>query len=423
MAAFALPPAITPRRLHVALAALLLALAGAALWAQVSGDRGIAPVASSTDIEVRGIQVNVTADTPEAAREKGWKEAQVLAWKKIGGPPLPENQIYGLVSAVVIEREQLGPRRYMATLGVVFDRKRAGALIGGEGEKTRSSPMLTLPVLITGGAATMFEYRNPWQRAWAEFQAGASAIDYVRPNGGGADSLLLTYGQTGRRSRIWWNDILDQFGAADVIIPIARLRWSWPGGPVDGEFTARYGPDNRYLGSFRLHANSSDGLQNMLDIAVRRFDALFTQALAEGKLRPDPTLAMDAVQLSPQVLALIEASRRAEAERAAAIAGEAPPAAAPAPSLAPSTAPLTPDQPIANYTVQVGTPDAAAVDSALAALRSVPNVYGVGTSSVAVGGTSVMRVCFAGSLGDLAAALRARGWNVVQGANALAITR
>jgi hypothetical protein len=224
---------------------------------------------------------------------------------------------------------------------------------------------------------------------------------------------------------VWWNDILGAFGAADVIVPIARLRWSYPGGPVEGQFTARYGPDNRYLGGFSLRANSSEGLQAMLEQAVRRFDALFTQALAAGTLRPDPTLGMESIQLSPEVLALIEASRRAEAEEAAARAGEAPPApaATPTPSLEPSESPVTAEQPIVNYTVQVATPDAAAIDTALASLRSVPNTYGVGTTSIAVGGTSVMQVSFAGEIGTLAAALRARGWQVAQGSDTLAISR
>ena len=425
MAALALPPAITTRRLPLAAAAaLFLALAGAAIWAQVSGDRGIAPVASSTDIEVHGIQVNETADTPEAAREKGWKDAEVQAWKKIGGPALPEQQVYGLVKAVIIEHEQLGPRRYMASLGVVFDRTRAGPLIGGEGEKMRSAPLLTLPVLITGGSATMFEYRNMWQRAWAEFQAGASSIDYVRPNGGGTDSIYLTYGQTGRRSRWWWAGILDQFGASDVIIPIARLHYSWPGGPVDGEFTARYGPDNRVLGGFTLHANNSDQVPAMLDQAVHRFDALFTRALNDGRLQPDPTLHMQNVQLSPQVQALIEAGRRADAEQAAGNEAEGAVATSPtAPGATPSAAPTQEAAALANFTVQVATPDAAAVDSALASLRGTSGVRSVATSSIAIGGTSVMRVTFGGTLGELGAALRSQGWRVTQGSNALAITR
>ena len=412
------------RRTPLAIAGAAALAAGAvALWAQVSGDRGIAPVASSTDIEVHGIEVNVTGDSPEDARAKGWKEAEKLAWAKTGGPALSEDQIGNLVSAVIIEREQLGPKRYMATLGVVFDRSRAGPLIGGEGEKMRSAPLLTLPVLLTGGTATMFEYRNPWQRAWAEFQAGASAIDYVRPNGGGSDSLLLTYGQTGRRSRLWWNTVLGQFGAADVIVPIAKLTYSYPGGPVTGEFTARYGPDNRYLGAFTLSARSADQVQPMLEQAVRRFDAMFTDALEAGTLHPDPTISMQGVQISPQVQALIAASARAEAAQAAAGAGETPPpVTAPTPSASATPAAEAPAQ-VSTMTVQVSSPDAGAIDAALAGVRGTPGVRGVSTSSIAIGGTSVLRVSFAGSLGDLAAALRARGWNVTQGAGALAIAR
>ena len=44
--------------------------------------------------------------------------------------------------------------------------------------------------LISGGTETMFEVCNPWQRAWAEYQFGSSAIDYVRPSGSGGESLL-----------------------------------------------------------------------------------------------------------------------------------------------------------------------------------------------------------------------------------------
>src|SRR5690606_29280675 len=230
----------------------VLVAAAAALVAQVGGDRGIIPVASSEDIEVRDIKVDVTGKNSEDARLRGWRQAQKLAWEKLGGPSIPDSQIEGLVSAIVVEQEQLGPRRYIATLGVIFDRARAGGLLGQDGERARSAPMLTLPVLISGGTQTMFEVRNPWQRAWAETQFGASAIDYVRPSGAGGESLLLTFGQTGRRSRAWWNDILDQFGAADVLIPIADLVYTYPGGPVEGRFTARYGPDSRWLGEFRL---------------------------------------------------------------------------------------------------------------------------------------------------------------------------
>ena len=420
MTALSLPSRSAARFPLLLLGALALALLAAALIAQVGGDRGIAPVASSSDIEVSGIEVNVLGSNAEDARQKGWQEAQRKAWEQLDGPDLPLQRIESMVSAVVIESERLGPRRYVATLGVVFDRTRAGSLLGaGEGERARSAPMLTLPVLISGGTATMYEVRNPWQRAWAEYQAGASAIDYVRPSGAGFESLLLTYGQVGRRSRAWWNNILDTFGAADIIVPVARLRREWPGGPVHGTFTARYGPDDTYLDQFELRASSEEAVPQMLEQAVRRFDAIYTRALADGKLRPDPTLARENIQISPEIQALVDAARRAE---------EAAVTPAPLPSVtgqtdAASPTPTPDAQVVASYTVQFATPDAAAVDSTLAFVRSAPGVRGAATSSIAIGGTSVMRVSFAGDAEGLAAALRARGFQVSVAGNALSIRR
>ncbi|WP_347304374.1 heavy-metal-associated domain-containing protein [Croceibacterium sp. TMG7-5b_MA50] len=426
--AISIPPSLPLRlpALRPAAAALLLAgmaAGGAALWAQVAGDRGIRPVAATTDIEVRGIQVNVTGDNAEAARRAGWAEAQRLAWAKIGGPKLPDSQLDGLVTAIIVGQEQLGPRRYIATLGVVFDRARAGGLLGGGGARARSAPMLVLPVLVTGGTETVFEVRNPWQRAWAEFQTGASAVDYVRPTGSGWESLLLTAGQANRRSRAWWNAILDQFGAADVITPVAQLTHVYPGGPVEGRFTARHGPDNLVLGSFTLRAANSEQLPAMLAQAVERFDQLYTQALASGQLRPDPTLSLEEIDLSPEVRALIDAARQAEVDEAARIAAEQP-LAPPTPVTPPSPVPGTePAAPVASFTVQVTTPDPASIDAALGSVRGTPGVRQVTTPSIAIGGTSVLQVGYAGDLAALAAALRARGWTVTQGSNALAITR
>ena len=230
------------RGLGGAALALVLLGGGYALVAQVAGERGIAPTAASADIEVKGISVDVTADSAEEARAKGWREAQRKAWEKIKGPQLSEGQLDGLVSAIVIERERLGPRRYIATLGVVFDRQRASGYLGGGERAARSAPMLLIPVEASGGTYVTFEQRNAWQRAWAEFNPGSSRINYVRPSGAGGDSLLINFGQTGRHSRAWWRSMLDQYGASDALMAFARLDHQFPGGPVSGTFTARYGP-------------------------------------------------------------------------------------------------------------------------------------------------------------------------------------
>lgn len=404
-------------RFFLALLALaVLALGLAALMAQVDGNRGIAPVAASSDIVVTGITVDVTGKNAREAREKGWREAQKLAWKKLDAPQISDSQLESLVSSVVIEQERIGPTRYIATLGVIFDRTRAGGYFGGAAQKIRSAPMMVLPVTVSGGTYTMYETRNPWQRAWAEFQPGTSPVHYLRPAGSGGDSLLLTYGQTTRRSRLWWRAILDQFGAADVLVAAAHLRHEWPGGPIHGTFTARHGPDGRVLNTFEMSAKNPAALPDMLAQAVAKFDTLFQQALADGKLAPDPTLEMNgSPDISPALQRLIDLGRALEARDAARAAGEVA-----------EGQPAGPTEPVAEtvtgYVVQFASPDARSIDATLGKIRQVPGVRGAATTSIAIGGTSVMTVSFGGSLEQLAAALQAQGYNVRQGSNALAIS-
>jgi len=332
---------------------------------------------------------------------------------------MSDGQLTAMVTAIVIEKEQIGPRRYIATLGVIFDRTQAGRYVGtgaGGAARTQSAPMLVIPVLYSGGVRQVFEVRGPWQRAWASFQPAGSPVEYVRPNGSGGESLVLTAGQTDRRSRKWWRNLLNQFEAADVLIPVARLERQWPGGPVQGTFTARYGPDNTFLDSFTLKAGSETEVPKMLAIAVVRIDRIYRRALADGLLKPDPSLvagdrAFDAAlaKLRAHLTRETQGDTASDARQGDASDSASTSAAAP--------------QTIGTFSVQFASPDAAAIDRALASVRGAAGVRGAATTSLAIGGTSVMRVTVAGDLEALAAALRAQGWQVTVGSNALRISR
>jgi hypothetical protein len=377
---------IGKRPAAAALCAVVLALAVAgisALVAQIEGERGIPPLASSADIEVDGIEVNVHADSAEEARKLGWQEAQRKAWAKLNGPKMSDAQLDSMVVAVVIEHEQIGPRRYIARLGVIFDRAKAGQFVATEGgaPNMRSAPLLVIPVLYSGGVRQVFEVRGPWQRAWANFQSAASPIQYVRPTGAGGDSLIVTAGQAGRRSRLWWRTVLDQFEAADVLIPVARLERQWPGGPVRGTFTARYGPDNKFLESFTLTANSEEGVPQMLNTALVRMDLIYRSALAQGLLTPDPSLMAGEWQIDAALAELAAKLRAAEdANKGPAKTDDSSSAGTPEAQATP-TATAT----VSTIAVQFSTPDAAAVDAALGAVRGAPGVRGAATSSDARG--------------------------------------
>ena len=409
------------------LAALALGLGGKALIAQIEGERGIAPVATTGDFEVTDIQVDEKGDNAEDARTYGWKAAERKAYEKLlaqngGTGSLGDDAIEAMVSAIEVQHEELAPHRYIATLTVVFDRERAGAYIGASAGRAHSAPLLVIPVMESGGAQSVFETRTAWQRAWAEFHADQSVIDYVRPNGGGADSLLLTAGQIARRSRTWWRSVLDGFNASGVLMPVARIERQWPGGPVQVTFTARYGPDNKYLGSATLTAKDEASLPQTLAAGVRRLDAFYAQALGAGLLAPDPSLNVGTA-IDPALIDAVLDRAGLTAQKVKAASGSAatttPGAAAsgvPGEAAAPQAAPVT-------YTVQFATPDADAVDAGTAIVRSISGVKSAGTTSLAIGGTSVMRVTYAGSIDGLADALRARGFKVTVGSGALSIRR
>ncbi|MEP3226476.1 MAG: heavy-metal-associated domain-containing protein [Parasphingorhabdus sp.] len=403
-----------------------LAVAGV-VYAQLEGsDRGVAPLASTGDFEVLGVEVDTKGDNAFEARKKGWEEAQRKAWKTLyartqGGKTtgLSDGALNNIVSAIIVEEEQVGPKRYIATLGVMFDRARAGQILGVSGRRLRSPPLLVLPIMWSGGSPQVFENRTEWQKAWARFRSGDSAIDYVRPYGSDSESLVLTAGQADRRDRRWWRTILDQFSAADVIIPIVRMEREFPGGPVTAHFTARYGPDSKFIDRFSLKTKSTSGIPAMMDQAIKRMDTIYTSALSRGLLKTDKSLiiedAFDLEALEKEIEAELAAegngsgSESTNSERSESVGAETNTAAVSAA--------------VATVMVQFNTPDVAAVSSGEASVRSVPGVSSAATSSLALGGISVMRVSYAGELSNLAAALRAKGWQVQQGAGALRITR
>ena len=130
---------------------------------------------------------------------------------------------------------------------------------------------------------------------------------------------------------------------------------------------------------------------------------MFSQALADGRLRPDSSLVIeqpvDVETLPTEETAVVDSTDTTETPDAAATAGTT------------------------TYSVQYETPDVASVSSTEAAVRGISGVRFASTGSLALGGVSVMRVTFAGDLGALKAALSARGFKVQEGGGALRISR
>ncbi|MBB5728566.1 heavy-metal-associated domain-containing protein [Sphingomonas prati] len=382
---------LTPPRILIALAGAASLVAGGIAVSQIEqGDRGVAPIDSTSSYEIGGVTVDVSGKDADTARAGGWREAQRKGWRMLyarvhgvpfaAAPRLPDSTLDSIVAGIVVEDEQISARRYIGRLGVLFDRGRAGALLGVGGQVRRSAPMLTIPVMWSGGAPQSFELRTQWQQAWARFRTGGSPIDYVRPVGTGADPLLLNVAQSRRPGRAWWRMLLDQYGASDVLVPEVSIKRSFPGGPVVATFTARHGPDGTVIDRFVLRTETSASIPRLLDEGVRRIDVAYADALRTGGLYPDSMLVEEP--------AIEDALDTAAAETAASDAA---------------------DTAGTSFSLEIDTPDAAALTATEQTIRSIPGVRSFSTSSLAIGGLSIGRVLFQGDAAALSIALGARG--------------
>jgi len=255
----------------------------------------------------------------------------------------------------------------------------------------RSAPMLLIPVMTTGGTATSVELRNPWQRAWAQFRTSQSPIDYVRVSGLGVDPLLINASQTYRPGRGWWRNMLDLYGAANVLVAEVRVDRLYPGGPTKARFVGRFGPDAKVLGSFELTARNGQDLPRLMSEGVQRMDALFIQAHAAGIIRGDPDLI---IQPPPAV----ETEAEVQTELPALV------------------------QPTVVQVLVIERGDAGAVAASVGQIRGLPGVIWV-TQAPLPNGNANLAVNFRGDAAALGSALSSRGWAVTNRGGVLYVTR
>jgi hypothetical protein len=379
------------RRLVVSVLLLLVALGiGGVAYTQLeSGDRGILPLDSSGTLEISGIHVDVGGNDALSARYSAWRIAQRQGfralWAKMHNAPinqapnLPDSTLDDIVSSINVESEQIGPNRYIADLGILFDRARAAPFLGVEGgEVQRSAPMLLIPITITAGAETSVELRNLWQRSWAQFRTSQSPIDYVRVSGLGVDPMLVNAAQAERPGRGWWRNIIDLYGAADILVAEVQVHRLYPGGPAQARFIARHGPDNEIVGGFTLTAPNSTAIPAMMNEGARRMDEVFTTALAAGRLARDSSLDLPA---PPPILEPVE----------------------------------TVEKPVNTtnaFQIQIVANDVNIYNFAMAHLRTLGGIDSATPQLINTSGTSYVLVAYHGGIAQLAAALSGRGWLV-----------
>jgi len=342
---------------------------------------------------IGGIDVDVAGPTAQTARMAAFRIAQRKAWPMLwsrltGGPEaaaprLTDSQLDGMVSGIESQGERFSQTRYIARLGVVFDRSRASPYLGATSGALHSPPMLLLPMLNDGGAPKLYQAKTPWVAAWNRFRETVTPVDYVLASGSAGDNMLLTAWQVHRPDRESWRNILTRFDAVQVLAAEARLARTWPGGPISALFIARAGPSAAELGRFSLTTAGPEGLDAMFDTAVRQIDDIYAGALRDGRLQSEPDLSQELAPLLVSSGPMIGAAPASASSEAGAVA--------------------------AMMEAQVATPDAATATAIEAQVRSTAGVTSVTTTSLSLGGTSQLMLGYNSSREALDYALDGKG--------------
>lgn len=343
-----------------------------------------APDVAGEAFSVSGIEVDYYADTSEEAREAAFRAAPRQAWPRLwarltgdsveDAPSMSDAALSAMIDAIVIEDERFGNGRYIATLGVSFDRQRAGRRLPAGARVLQSEPMLLIPVLSEAGALSTFDPESEWYQAWREGPGGRGVVDYIIPSGSAEDRIVLNGWQATRGNRRLWRSAFGRYGADNVLTAEARILRTYPGGPITGTFTGRYGPDARPLGSFTLTASSPGEYLDMLGTAVNRINAMYVQALEEGMLETEEALRVNLAALNMPAVEIDDGFEG-----------------------------------LGSINVSVPTPDATSWERIESALGSMPGVENFTLTSFAIGGMTQIELRYSGSEDELRGALSRRG--------------
>jgi hypothetical protein len=307
---------------------------------------------------VEGIEVDVKGPTAEDARIGAFRIAAKKGWGKLWdklvdpsykgkAPAISDADVYRVVSSIDVSGERMSATRYIARISIAFDPGAVRAALARSGAgftQSRNRAMLLLPVLIDGGAATVYEPGNPWAVTWAKFPLIRSSIEYVRAEGTLADTMMLNAFVARNRSPEVIASLLARYRADGVVVAKASLIRTYPGGPVSGVFAAYTGNSSAPVDQFTLRRNSDAQLTDMLEEAIKRLDIAFSaNAKTQREVVSGPVKLGRAVAMGSIV-------------------------------------------------AMISTPDAAALENWTARLRNVRTVGGVTVSELSLGGTSKLRI-------------------------------
>ncbi len=231
---------------------------------------------------VRGVEVDVTAETAAAAREAAHAEGHVMAMEKLLARLLPRDEltllrkleareVLSFVQDFEVVDERTSDVRYLASLtfrfkpGPIRELLRANGLRHAE---TISKPVVVLPVFGAEGEARLWGENNPWWSAWAVRRPGGGLVPLIVPLGDLGDIAAIDAERALMGDPEALGAIAQRYGAEDVLITQSVLLGA-----------AEAGGATLQVGSVRLGRHAQ---QTIIDNHVQEpgatLEALFARA-------------------------------------------------------------------------------------------------------------------------------------------------
>lgn len=236
--------------------------------------------------DVKGVKVDVTADTVAQARDKALVQAQRIAFARLLEritlfedrerlPLLAEDEVAALVQDFGVAEEKTSAVRYIARLNFRFKTDSVRALLQDYGlqfAETMSKPILVLPVYQGLGPTVLWDDPNPWRDAWVGRPLVDSLVPTILPLGDLTDITAISADQAVAGVVEPLQVLAERYEAATVLVPHAIMRIDpWQSKPLLEVRLARYGP----AGQEQAHARA------FKPFAGEEADALMRRAAVE----------------------------------------------------------------------------------------------------------------------------------------------
>jgi len=232
-----------------------------------------APAQDTEVFEVRGVAVDITAETAAAAREEALAEGEKKAFERLFQrmtlsedrdylPDLNREDRALLVRDFTVAGEKTSTVRYLATLNYRFNAEEVRNLLIDYGvpfAETSSKPVLVLPAYEAAGALVLWDDPNPWRAAWRTRPVVEGLAPLMLPVGDLADIAAIGVEQAVAGDRQRLDTLVRRYRTGDVLVAHAILGLDPDGGrPLLEVLLARFspaGPEHTTAETFR----SEDG--------------------------------------------------------------------------------------------------------------------------------------------------------------------